>query len=93
MVIDPQFPHCPIRNVLARLCGSDTLQLLYLLDRNKALTRQALYKQTSAMSLRQFSKALAILQEDRLVVLKDDSYHLSSLAHSFLPFVYTPFPD
>ena len=45
------------------------------------------------MSLRQFSKALAILQEDRLVVLKDDSYHLSSLAHSFLPFVYTPFPD
>lgn len=45
------------------------------------------------MSLRQFSKALAILQEDRLVVLKDDTYRLSSLGLSFLPFVYTPFPD
>lgn len=39
MVVDVQFPTCPVRNVLSRLCEPDALWVIQLLGKSQTLTQ------------------------------------------------------
>ena len=87
MVIDPQFPTCPIRNVLSRLCGSDALWVIHVLAENVSATMEVLCRKMGGLTYQQLASAIRILMEDRIVEKSGHVYHLSPLGKSVLPYI------
>jgi len=87
MVIDPQFPTCPIRNVLPRLCGLDTLWVIHVLAENVSATMEVLCRKMGGLTYQQLASAIRILMEDHLVEKSSGVYRLSPLGQSVLPYV------
>ena len=86
MVIDPQFPTCPIRNVLSRLCGLDALWVILVLAERVSGSMEQLCC-IVGMEHQQVASAVRILMEDHLVEKSSGVYRLSPLGQSVLPYV------
>ena len=87
MVVDPQFPTCPIRNVLSRICGADALWVINVLAENVSATMEVLCRKIGGLTHQQIASAIRILMEDRIVERSSDVYRLSSLGKSVLPYI------
>ena len=87
MVVDPQFPTCPIRNVLSRLCGLDALWVINVLAENVSATMEVLCREMRGLNYQQIASVIRILMEDRIVEKSSDKYRLSSLGKSVLPYI------
>jgi len=86
MVIDPLFPTCPIRNILARVCVPDTLCLIQTLGRKGRATYEELRHDLSDSPL---SASLNVLKEDRIIVESDNQYVLSDIGKELFPLIST----
>ena len=87
MVIDPQFPTCPIRNVLSRLCGLDALWVIHVLAENVSATMEVLCREMRGLNYQQIASAVRILMEDHIVEKSSNEYRLSPLGKSMLPYI------
>ena len=87
MVVDPQFPTCPIRNVLSRLCGLDALWVINVLAENVSVPMEVLCREMRGLNYQQIASVICILMEDRIVERSSDVYRLSSLGKSVLPYI------
>jgi len=87
MVVDPQFPTCPIRNVLSRLCGLDALWVINVLAENVSATMEVLCREMRGLNYQQIASVIRILMEDRIVEKSSDVYRLSPLGKSVLPYI------
>ena len=87
MVIDPQFPTCPIRNVLSRLCGLDALWVILVLAERVSGSMEQLCWGIVGMKHQQVASAVRFLMEDHLVEKSSGVYRLSPLGQSVLPYV------
>ena len=87
MVVDPQFPTCPIRNVLSRLCGLDALWVIHVLAENVSVPMEVLCREMRGLNYQQIASVIRILMEDRIVERSSDVYRLSSLGKSVLPYI------
>ena len=85
MVVDPQFPTCPIRNVLSRICGADALWVINVLAENVSATMEVLCRKIGGLTHQQIASAIRILMEDRIVEKSSNGYRLSPLGKSLLP--------
>ena len=79
MVVDPQFPTCPIRNVLSRLCGADALWVINVLAENVSAPMEVLCREMRGLNYQQIASAIRILMEDRIVEKSSNGYRLSPL--------------
>ena len=71
MVVDVQFPTCPIRNVLSRLCEPDALW--------------DFKREFKGLEVQEIITTLTHLKEDNIIVEDHECYRLSSLGTSLLP--------
>ena len=85
MVIDPQFPTCPIRNVLSRICGADALWVINVLAENVSATMEVLCREMRVLNYQQIASVIRILMEDHIVDKSSNEYRLSPLGKSMLP--------
>ena len=85
MVIDPQFPTCPIRNVLSRICGADALWVINVLAENVSATMEVLCREMRGLNYQQIASVIRILMEDHIVDKSSNEYRLSPLGKSMLP--------
>lgn len=70
-IIDPLFPQCPIRNVLARLCDKWSLLILHSLECNEGPTRyKDIQKSIGDISQKMLSVTLRALEADGFVLRK-----------------------
>ena len=86
MVIDPLFPTCPIRNILARVCVPDTLCLIQELGRKGEVSYEALSQDLPDGTL---SASLMVLKEDNIIVENNKLYSISTLGKKLYPLVST----
>ena len=86
MVIDPLFPTCPIRNILARICVPDTLCLIQLLGLKGSATYTELSQDMPDYLL---SVSLRVLKEDRIIIDETNEYRLSSIGKELYPLAST----
>ena len=84
MVIDPFFPTCPIRNVLARICVPDTLCLIQELGRKGWTSYEALSQEFPDCPL---STSLKVLKEDKIIIESNKLYSLSTIGKELYPLV------
>jgi len=87
MVVDPQFPTCPIRNVLSRLCGLDALWVIHVLAENVSAPMEVLCREMRGLNYQQIASVIRILMEDHIVEKSSNEYHLSPLGKSMLPYI------
>ena len=87
MVVDPQFPTCPIRNVLSRLCGLDALWVINVLAENVSATMEVLCREMRGLNYQQIASVIRILMEDHIVDKSSNEYRLSPLGKSMLPYI------
>jgi len=87
MVVDPQFPTCPIRNVLSRLRGLDALWVINVLAENVSATMEVLCREMRGLNYQQIASVIRILMEDHIVDKSNNEYRLSSLGKSMLPYI------
>ena len=87
MVVDPQFPTCPIRNVLSRLGGLDALWVINVLAENVSVPMEVLCREMRGLNYQQIASAIRILMEDHIVDKSSNEYRLSPLGKSMLPYI------
>ena len=87
MVVDPQFPTCPIRNVLSRLRGLDALWVIHVLAENVSVPMEVLCREMRGLNYQQIASAIRILMEDHIVDKSSNEYRLSPLGKSMLPYI------
>ena len=87
MVVDPQFPTCPIRNVLSRLCGLDASWVIHVLAENVSVPMEVLCREMRGLNYQQIASAIRILMEDHIVDKSSNEYRLSPLGKSMLPYI------
>lgn len=87
MVIAPQFPTCPIRNVLSRLCGLDALWVIHVLAENVSVPMEVLCREMRGLNYQQIASVIRILMEDHIVDKSSNEYSLSPLGKSMLPYI------
>lgn len=93
---DPVFPHCPIRNVLARICDKWSLLVLYTLQKHQgeALRFNTLRKLIPDISQKMLTSTLRTLEADGYVHRKVYAevpprveYSLTARALSLFPII------
>ena len=85
MVVDVQFPTCPVRNVLSRLCEPDALWVIQLLGKSQTLTQNDFKREFKGLEAQEIITTLTHLKEDNIIVEDHKCYRLSSLGTSLLP--------
>lgn len=68
-VLSGQFPDCPIRNILARLCDKWSLLVIYTLDRSEkdSMRFKELHRAIPDISQKMLTATLRTLEEDGYV--------------------------
>ena len=93
---DAMFPDCPIRNILARLCGKWPLLVIFTLEKagKEALRFMELQREIPDISQKMLAATLRTLEEDGYVtrnaypeVPPRVEYALTARAHSLLPHI------
>lgn len=93
-ITEPVFLDCPIRNVLAHICGKWSLLVVYTIHRNGRLRFNAIHKAIPDISQKMLTSTLRTLEADGLVtrqvyaeVPPRVEYELTERAESFIPIV------
>lgn len=93
-ITEPVFQDCPIRNVLAHICGKWSLLVVYTLHCNGRLRFNAIHKAIPDISQKMLTSTLRTLEADGLVtrqvyaeVPPRVEYELTERAESFIPIV------
>ena len=87
MVTDPLFPDCPVRNVLARLCGPNTLWVIHLLNERQTMTQDELEQEMKGTKRSEVSAAITVLKADNIIASCRNAYRLSALGASIVPYI------
>ena len=87
MVVDVQFPTCPVRNVLSRLCEPDALWIVRLLGERQMMTQNELCQEMKGLNQNEILTAITLLTEDNIIISNGKTYCLSTLGISLLPAV------
>ncbi len=91
---DPVFPDCPIRNVLAHICGKWSLLIIYMMRQNDSIRFNALNRAIPDISQKVLTSTLRSLETDGFVTRQTYAevpprveYSLTDRARSFIPLV------
>jgi len=95
-LVDPLFPECPVRNVLARLSGKWPILVLLVLEGAKPAMRfKELEQAIPDVSQKMLSVTLRTLEADGLISREQYpempprvEYQLTDRGHSFLPILH-----
>ena len=85
MVTDSQFLHCPIRNVLARICQPDALWMVLLLGDKGEATEAQLRAQMTELTIEEAENTICLLAADNLITQHNGHWHLTKTGLSLLP--------
>nr|WP_315089488.1 MarR family transcriptional regulator [uncultured Alloprevotella sp.] len=85
MVVDPQFPNCPIRNVLARICEPDLLWLVHIVGKKDSATLEELLQEMEDRTPKEVETALCKLMTDGIIKQSAKSFSLTDRGLSLLP--------
>ena len=85
MVTDSQFPHCPIRNILARVCQPDALWMVLQLGDKGEATKAQLVNSMANLSVDEIENAINLLAADNLITQHNGYWHLTKTGLSLLP--------
>lgn len=93
-ITDSVFQDCPIRNVLAHICGKWSLLVIYVMRQNDSIRFNALNRAIPDISQKVLTSTLRSLETDGFVTRKIYAevpprveYSLTDRARSFLPLV------
>lgn len=84
-IINPTFPECPIRNVLAYDCNGFAIAVILTLGDRKEATIEDLLMFYPEISKHKLSIVLEYLMEDGIISADNLKYHLSNKGESLLP--------
>ena len=94
VLTDIQFPDCPIRNILSRICDKWSLLVLYTIAQAGVIRFNALRKSIPDISQKMLTSTLRALEADGYVRRKVYAevpprveYSLTDQAHSLLPLI------
>ena len=85
MVVDPNFPKCPIRNVLARICEPDLLWIVHILGKKNSATLEELLQKMQDQTRREIDAALCKLTADGIIKQSAKSFSLTDRGLSLFP--------
>ena len=84
MVVDPQFPNCPIRNVLARICEPDLLWIVHIVGKKDSATLEELLQEMEDRTQKEVETALCKLMTDGIIEQSAKSFSLADRGLSLL---------
>ena len=85
MVVDPNFPKCPIRNVLARICESDLLWIVHIVGKKDSATLEELLQKMEDRTPKEVETALCKLMTDGIIEQSAKSFSLADRGLSLFP--------
>lgn len=85
MVVDAQFPNCPIRNVLARICEPDLLWIVHIVGKKDSATLEELLQEMEDRTPKEVETALCKLMTDGIIKQSVKSFSLTDRGLSLLP--------
>lgn len=85
MVVDPNFPKCPIRNVLARICEPDLLWLVHIVGKKDSATLEELLQEMEDRTQKEVETALCELMTDGIIEQSAKSFSLTDRGLSLFP--------
>lgn len=85
MVVDPQFPNCPIRNVLARICEPDLLWIVHIVGKKDLATLEELLQEMQDQTRTEIDAALCKLTADGIIEQSAKSFSLTARGLSLFP--------
>ena len=85
MVVDPQFPNCPIRNVLARICEPDLLWIVHIVGKKDSATLEELLQEMEDRTPKEVETPLCKLTADGIIEQSVKSFSLTDRGLSLFP--------
>ncbi len=85
MVVDPNFPKCPIRNVLARICEPDLLWIVHIVGKKDSATLEELLQEMEDRTQKEVETALCKLMTDGIIKQSAKSFSLADRGLSLFP--------
>ena len=85
MVVDPNFPKCPIRNVLARICEADLLWIVHIVGKKDSATLEELLQEMEDRTQKEVETALCKLMTDGIIKQSVKSFSLTDRGLSLFP--------
>ena len=85
MVVDPNFPKCPIRNVLARICEPDLLWIVHIVGKKDSATLEELLQKMEDRTPKEVETALCKLMTDGIIEQSAKSFSLADRGLSLFP--------
>lgn len=85
MVVDLNFPKCPIRNVLARICEPDLLWIVHILGKKNSATLEELLQEMEDRTPKEVETALCKLMTDEIIRQSVKSFSLTDRGLSLFP--------
>ena len=85
MVVDTQFPNCPIRNVLARICEPDLLWIVHILGKKNSATFEELLQEMQDQTRTEIDATLCKLMTDGIIKQSVKSFSLTDRGLSLFP--------
>ena len=85
MVVDPIFPKCPIRNVLARICKPDLLWIVHIVGKKDSATLEELLQKMEDRTPKEVETALCKLMTDGIIKQSVKSFSLTDRGLSLFP--------
>lgn len=85
MVVDAQFPNCPIRNVLARICEPDLLWIVHIVGKKDSATLEELLQEMEDRTPKEVETALCKLMTDGIIKQSAKSFSLTDRGLSLFP--------
>ena len=85
MVVDTQFPNCPIRNVLARICEPDLLWIVHIVGKKDSATLEELLQEMEDRTQKEVETALCKLMADGIIEQSVESFSLTDRGLSLFP--------
>ena len=90
--LDPQYPTCPVRNILSRMSDKWSLLIIIALNRNGVMRYKELMETIPDISQKMLSSTLKRLEEDHLINRKmypeippRVEYTLTEIGHELMP--------
>ena len=85
MVVDLNFPKCPIRNVLARICEPDLLWIVHIVGKKDSATLEELLQEMEDRTQKEVETALCKLMTDGIIEQSAKSFSLADRGLSLFP--------
>ena len=85
MVVDPNYPKCPIRNVLARICEPDLLWIVHIVGKKDSATLEELLQEMEDRTQKEVETALCKLMTDGIIEQSVESFSLTDRGLSLFP--------